>query len=241
MQKGKSKYYPEKESYHVTETCAEIKLQYLLNNTVTRLLTYLQDILTDLTQNERDTLELISKWGCDGSQQSQFKQKMQNDATDSNIFQSCMVPLQVVCGKNTKKIIWQNPTPSSPRYCRPIRIRFVKESTDTTNDEISYIRNQIDSLENNLFTREGLSASVKHSMAFTMVDGKVCNAATQTKSTMRCYICGATSKLFNDLTIKKDVNDEALSFGLSILHARIRLFESILHLSYKLPAIKVRS
>ena len=236
LQKEKRKCYPQQESYRVTETCAEVKLQHLLNHTVTRLLTYLQDILIDLTQEERDTFELISKWGCDGSQQSQFKQKMQNDdATDSNIFQSCLVPLQLVCGKNRKKIIWQNPTPSSPRYCRPIRIRFVKESTDITNEEINYIQNQIDLLENSVFTREGVSASVKHSMAFTMVDGKVCNAATQTTSTMRCYICGATSRLLNNLSIKKDVDVEALSFDLSILHARIRLFESILHLSYKLP------
>ena len=80
-----------------------------------------------------------------------------------------------------------------------------------------------------------MSASVKHSMTFTMVDGKVCNAVTQTKSTMRRYISGATSRFFNDLTIKKDVDDEALSFGLSILHASIRLFESILHLCYKIP------
>lgn len=239
LQKAKHECYPQKESYRVTETCAEIKLQHLLNHTVTRLLTYLQEILTDLTQEERNTLELICKWGCDGSQQSQFKQKMQNnDASDSNIFQSCLVPLQLVCGKNKKRVIWQNSIPSSPRYCRPIRIRFVKETTDITNDEINYVQNQIDSLENSQFTGQGVSASVKHTMTLTMVDGKVCNAATQTTSTMRCYICGATSKQFNDLSIKKDVDIEALSFGLSILHARIRLFESILHLSYKLPVKK---
>uniref|UniRef100_A0A2H1VR95 SFRICE_028308 n=1 Tax=Spodoptera frugiperda TaxID=7108 RepID=A0A2H1VR95_SPOFR len=32
-----------------------------------------------------------------------------------------------------------------------------------------------------------------------MVDGKVCNAATHTKATMRCYLCGATSSQFNNL------------------------------------------
>ncbi|KAH9643721.1 hypothetical protein HF086_001831 [Spodoptera exigua] len=39
----------------------------------------------------------------------------------------------------------------------------------------------------------------------TMVDGKVCNAATGTKSTSRCYICGATSKTFNDLNRKDEM------------------------------------
>src|SRR5436190_20960714 len=71
-----------------------------------------------------------------------------------------------------------------------------------------------------------------------MVDGKVCNAATNTSSTMRCYICGKTSKYFNDLTKKKKENPETFKFGLSILHMRIRFFESLLHLSYKLPIQK---
>ncbi|GBO43412.1 hypothetical protein AVEN_265601-1 [Araneus ventricosus] len=73
-----------------------------------------------------------------------------------------------------------------------------------------------------------------------MVDGKVCNAATSTKSTMRCYICGLTSKDFNDLSKKSNVKPESLEFGLSILHARIRLFENLLHLAYKLPVKKWR-
>lgn len=75
-------------------------------------------------------------------------------------------------------------------------------------------------------------------MILTMIDGKVCNAATDTASTMRCYICGQTSKDFNKLIVEEEVNEEALKFGLSILHARIRFFESLLHLAYKLPLKK---
>lgn len=55
---------------------------------------------------------------------------------------------------------------------------------------------------------------------------------------MRCYICGNTSKNFNNLNIEKEINNDALKFGLSILHARIRLFEHIIHLAYKLPIKK---
>jgi hypothetical protein len=43
---------------------------------------------------------------------------------------------------------------------------------------------------------------------------------------------------YNNLSIKKEVTPEALQFGLSILHARIRLFESMLHVAYKLPVQK---
>lgn len=71
-----------------------------------------------------------------------------------------------------------------------------------------------------------------------MIDAKVCNAAANTASTMKCYICGQTSKEFNKLNKKSPENPDALKFGLSILHARIRLFESLLHLSYKIPLKK---
>lgn len=74
----------------------------------------------------------------------------------------------------------------------------------------------------------------------TMIDGKVCNAATNTTPTSRCYVCGPTSKDFNNLSKKNEENSEALEFVISVLHARIRIFESILHLAYKLPTKKYR-
>lgn len=55
---------------------------------------------------------------------------------------------------------------------------------------------------------------------------------------MRCFICGLTSKDFNSLDKTGVVNVENLKFGLSTLHARIRFFEAILHLSYKIPVKK---
>jgi hypothetical protein len=120
LQKAKLDCYPNKESYRVTDTCAEINLQKLLDRTVTRLLTYLQEVVHTFSEDERDTLSLICKWGCDGSQQAQHKQTFQNDSdSDAYIFQSSFIPLQLICGTNNK-LIWQNPTPSSPRYCCPM-------------------------------------------------------------------------------------------------------------------------
>ncbi|CAH2100533.1 unnamed protein product [Euphydryas editha] len=206
LQKAKTNCYPPKESYEVTETCTQVNFQDLLNHTAIRLLTYLKDVLRDLRPDECDSLELFCKWGCDGSQQAQFKQKMENDATDSNIFQSSFVPLRLVCGT---KIVWQNPTSSLPRYCRPIRIRFV--NVDITQEEIEYVENAINALQNTKLLLEEKSYSVKHTMMFTMVDAKECNATTQTTSTMRCYVCRTTSKEYNDLTIKKYVDVDALS------------------------------
>lgn len=89
MQKAKKYCYPVPESYQVTATCAGINLQDLLNNTVARLLLYLQEVVQTLSENECNTLELITKWGFDGSQQTQFKQRFESDMdSDANIFQS---------------------------------------------------------------------------------------------------------------------------------------------------------
>ena len=171
---------------------------------------------------------MILKWGCDGSQHSQFIQKFQNSTdSDANIFQSSLVPLRlIVTIKGEVKIIWQNPVPSSVRFCRPVHIRFVSESNDITKEEIKYIEDRVKTLtKTEILAPDGI-VKIKHTMLFTMIDGKVCNAATDTLSTMRCYICGQTSRVFNELNEVQKVNVEALQFGLSVLYARIRFFEA---------------
>lgn len=68
-----------------------------------------------------------------------------------------------------------------------------------------------------------------------MVDGKVCNALSNTPS-MKCFICGAKPTEMNQLEkcIAKNVKEKYFEFGLSPLHSYIRFFAYILHLSYKL-------
>ncbi|RVE44545.1 hypothetical protein evm_010791 [Chilo suppressalis] len=232
LQKVKKDTYPE--IHHVTETCAEVLVQNLMDHTASRLIQHLGEAVEGLNEEEKRSLILISKWGCDGSQQVQYKMKFDCEYdSDANIFQTSVVPLQLIYSSE-KKILWQNPTPSSPRYCRPIRIRFVKETTDVTNEEMNYIQSQISTLSSTNIN----DTSIKHRMLFTMVDGKVCNAATHTKSTMRCYICDATVSEFNDLSNERPCKKENFSFGLSLLHARIRFFESVLHVAYRLTVNK---
>lgn len=242
LQHTKKDCYPDEASINVTESGFAVRLQALLDHTVTRLCAYLKEVIDTLSESEKENLQLITKWGCDGSNQSQWKQKFSHsEISDANIFISSLVPVRLIVSVDgvCQKIVWQNPVPSSVRFCRPIRMRFVHETKDVTKEEIAFVKEQAENLEK---TQVEGSCMIVHTLLFTMVDGKVCNAATDTASTLRCYICGQTSKNFNELKKVDDsqLNTEALTFGLSILHARIRFFESLLHVSYKIPLKKWR-
>lgn len=71
-----------------------------------------------------------------------------------------------------------------------------------------------------------------------MIDGKVCNAVTETSSAQKSYICGATPKCMIDESGEFVVNKKNLSFGISPLHAWIRSSECLLHISYRLEVKK---
>lgn len=91
LQEAKKDCYPDKESFHVTETVAEIKLQKLMDHTVSRLFVDLTEILDSLQEEEeRKQLVLLCKWGCDGAQQMEYKQKFHcNTDSDANLFEIC--------------------------------------------------------------------------------------------------------------------------------------------------------
>lgn len=62
---------------------------------------YLEDVLQNLNIGEINSLELVYKWGCDGSRQRQYKQKFENSFdSDANIFQSSLVPPTNICQKH---------------------------------------------------------------------------------------------------------------------------------------------
>lgn len=229
----KNKCYPK--NITITEKSAEVPLQDLIDHTVSRILTDQSEVL----RNDDSNLEITFKWGADGSgSQKNYKQAFQSEhSDDSYLFMSSLVPIQIRSMNNHKKIYWQNPRPNSVRYCRPIRLQFVKETDTVIKDEFTYIDRQIENvspsrvdINNNFFT-------VHHSLVKTMVDGKVCNTLSLNRPTQKCYICNASSSQFNDIEAiqLRSFNPESLNFGLSSLHAYIRFYECLLHISYKMP------
>lgn len=190
-------------------------------------------------KNGQNHLLLYSKWCCDGSSgQSQYKQALPEESeliSDANLFITSFVPIRLT-DEESGAIIWQNPVPSSVRFCRPISIEFCKETPEKTKSVVDEIKNQIQTLLPSIINNEGVGVQVKHELFLTMVDGKVAQALTDTPSSSTCTICGATPRQMNDLTkvIARPENENAYQCGLSTLHAWIRCMEMILHISYNL-------
>lgn len=235
---AKKKCYPA--DVIVTDNLAEVKIQSLLDHTASRIIEYSESRdPTDL--GNINNLRLIGKWGFDGSTgHSEYKQIfVDSDTIDASLLVTSYVPLKLV-DMVTEDIVWKNPRPSSTRYCRPIRFQFKKETSTISKEEETYVKNQINNLQPTNIIVAGKSISIKHELQLTMVDGKVCNALTDTAS-VSCFLCGATPKQMNniDACLKKPVIDESrFQFGLSTLHAWIRFFEFFLHVSYRLGVKK---
>ncbi len=226
----------------ITPSRVDINLQSLLDHTATRIFMSLpkEEISTFPVQ-----IELISKWGCDGaSGQSEYKQALPNQEqgiSDHHLFMISLVPIQLSSvSENLSATLWKNSRPSSTKYCRPVMFEYSKETKEKTKLEVKKIRDQIDLLSPSQVEFGGNTFFIKHKLVLTMVDGKVCQALSDTPSAASCIVCLATPKLMNNVPKVKERPEieSTFEFGLSTLHAWIRFMENILHISYNLKCRK---
>lgn len=134
IKKAKQECYPE--AISISDVEAEVPIQKLLDHTVSRLLHVQQDVISPLDLCHNFTF--ISNWGFDGSSShTQYMQKyLSEESDDKYMFLSSLVPLRLACEKDGQNIVtWQNPRPSSPRYCRPIKLQYKKETLELTKQE----------------------------------------------------------------------------------------------------------
>lgn len=162
--------------------------------------------------------------------------KAKKKKTDEYLYAICIVPLQLKFGET---IAWQNPRPSSTRFCRPLKLLFEKESITLINREIEAVKIQIENIVPTKIATETATFNVNHKFVLTMIDGKTFSTVSDT-STQTCGICGATPKMMNDMKKLSTLKPKEClyEFGLSTLHAWIRCFECILHISYRLDQKK---
>lgn len=231
------------EGLMVTQSKADVPLQSLLNHTAKRILSYQEEVLNRMV--EVNEVTVILSYGFDGSTgQNSFKQIFIGESaggSDNSLFVTSVIPLKIITLDNA--IIWINRTPQSVRFCRPLKIEFVKETREHILKEKHNLDQQILNLTNLEYVfGNGRKMSVKYELIMTLIDGKVLNVLTGTKSSQSCPICGANPKQF---LLIKNLNSSlylpkynTLKFGISPLHAWIRCFEFILNISYRLQLKK---
>lgn len=239
IQDEKKLCYPSSSAIEVSESKAEVKLQALLDHTTQRISKIIEDVSEKTDGNIVKFCTLLSKWGLDGSgSQSTYKQvKHGHDYDDSHLLMTCFVPLQLFCGDGeSKEILWHNPTPSSTRYCRPIKLEFVKETYEIIRKEEFHVSDQISKLMPTIIHTTVGEIKVHHKLTLSMVDGKVINSLTGTKSAQKCNVCSAGPAEMNkiDKVMQRKIDVKALELGLSTLHAYLRFMHWLLQVSYKL-------
>lgn len=222
----------------VTETKAEVTLQNLLNHTASRILNMQEDVISRY-KNIKGA-KLIASYGFDGSTgQSSYKQRFLDEgplSNDCSLFVTTIIPLKLV--GNCGEILWTNRSPQSIRFCRPLKMEFAKETTDHILTEKLNLDTQIKNLSDFEYTFSNKKIAVRFELCMTLIDGKVLNILTSTKSCQLCPICGAGPKDFTSITnpssLKYKPKPGSLQFGISPLHAWIRVFEFVLKLSYRM-------
>lgn len=195
IKQAKEDCYPPKKDISISEDGAQIKLQALLNLTITRIME-----ANNIQADSRAELKLTSKWGFDGaSGQSNYKQRGEFD--DSSIFMASLVPLQLHNEENI--VIWENDRPSSTFYCRPISFKYIRETKEVVTTEMNRIKKEIATLMPTIYKE----TTIGHNLLLTMIDGKITSIISETSS-VACDICSARPSEMKDL--------EAVRFKINI-------------------------
>lgn len=238
IKEAKKSCYPET-PINVQADKVSVSFQSLQDHTAKRLV-HLQDkMIADYMESKKlDTMsiELVSKYGFDGTNTNSTYHQQLSMGISSNFFAVTTSPL--VLRHNSIKL-WSNDSPNSYYYVRPISLGFAKETKELNIETDKEMEQLIENLEETVATlSNGKKISIKHTLHLTAIDGKVVTHITGTSSMQNCPVCGATptqmseAKNLSNGAFKPKLR--ALKLGLSALHFRMRAFEAILHIAYRL-------
>ena len=226
LKQEKAKCYPDGE-IKASDSQVEVFLQDLLNHTVKRIfeIEKVQETISQL-ENTMGEWTLVSKWGIDGT----------TDRSDKKFLTIALVPLRLTMKDDgDETVVWENPTPSSCFYCRPLKFIYESETPFIVRREVDLFMEQQTNLRATEVDTEGSALLVTHLLHFTMVDVKTVHAMLQITSTNMCYMCSAKSRDMNTIEKVRNMSPskESIQFGLSPLHAWINTFQCLLHISYR--------
>ena len=222
----------------MSEKEVQVSLQNILNKTSERLY---DSIVHDWNENNQYDLKMEVSIGFDSSSghlnPHQKSENQDDDFTSAqqSLFTSCFNIIKLVSDLDDN-CIWINPTPQSVRFTRPLRMCFEKENDAAIHKGYDRLQNEIENLRRHRFKlSNGKTVRIKFRINLTLFDGKCVNTLVDNRATSRCPICLYTAHEFGNLKNKFTPNQKALSFGLGLLHAEIKLFEHLQNLSYRLP------
>ena len=107
-------------------------LQNLLDHTTKRIVPLQQEVILCSIESANDNkfiCEIIFNLGFDGrSDQAAYKQKFDSSGvkSDNSLFATTAIPLRLVANNNF--ILWNNQAPQSIRFCRPLKLEYMKET-----------------------------------------------------------------------------------------------------------------
>ena len=234
----------------VDDMSMSVDLQSLCNHTARELLSLASDEVKQLkaeinlpNDDAVICLKILYKYGSDGSGSHARYSLPLNEADlnpnsdETHIFATFICPIKVV-HKSSSSLLWHNPVPSSPIYCRPVKLEFIKEKDEVIHQEFQRMAKEIDNIHPTIVE----DIIVFHEFIPTMVDGKVTQSLSGSKASSTCTICVPPTKpsQMNDLSAikKKKPSQEMLSYGISPLHLYLNSLDLVLHLAYRIE-IKV--
>jgi len=108
-----------------------------------------------------------------GTGHSEYKQRFSGACSDSSLCLTSPFPIQLFTSSSKEEttVLWQNPRPSPARYCRPVRLQFRKETTDSTREE-KKSSSKIKLLRRNRVVVVGQQYFVSNETVDTVVDGR---------------------------------------------------------------------
>ncbi|XP_011872388.1 PREDICTED: uncharacterized protein LOC105564550 [Vollenhovia emeryi] len=249
IREAKAQLRPPKETIFIDECVAKVPLQALLNHTAERLVLLQKEVVLhalNISNLTEIAIVLSCSWGFDGSSgfssyKQQYKGEHKNEnVSDENLFATTLIPLRL--STENGLIIWNNNSSQSERFCRPIELRYIKESKNVILQQKEIFENEIKQLQTLKIVLDDRSIFVHFALHLTLIDGKVLAIITNT-SMQSCPICHATPKNFNDLSHTPtktlfEPDPKSFQFGISPLHAWIRFLECCLHIAYRLDIQK---
>ena len=105
-------------------------LQNLLDHTIKRIVSLHQEVILCATESANDNefiCEIIFSYGFDGSSgQATYKQKFDGPGvkSDNSLFATTVISHRLVANNNL--ILWNNQPLQSIRFCRPLKLEYIK-------------------------------------------------------------------------------------------------------------------